>query len=192
MGAGLKGLRAKYRNEIPPQRPPFVDERSWAIFTAYIYEQRTVPEIGELTKVSPSRVRQILHRVDAELNLPGPTLVKKRELGPESLIEDLTLSVRARNALRSLGCRCVGDLLHLDLASSIRGIGRKTREEIIAALREAGFHHPSTEDSPDPELSSLERSLERLQHRINLALSAVTKEIRVVRTRLRSKLKASG
>jgi hypothetical protein len=105
----------------------------------------------------------------------------------DSPIEDLELSSRARNALRSLGCDRVQDVLRLDLSGS-RGIGRKTKGEVLAALRNSGFTHPKLEEPSNSEIRNLDRSLERMRGRISAALGAVAKEITQVQKRLRKGL----
>jgi len=110
-----------------------------------------------------------------------------RVIGLESAVEDLGLSVRARNALRSLGCVTVDDILRLDLSSSARGLGGKTKDELFRKLERAGFRHPAMDEERVSEIRSVERSLERIQGRIDRALGAVAKEIQLVRQRLRKK-----
>jgi HAMP domain-containing protein len=102
----------------------------------------------------------------------------------ESTVEDLGLSVRTRNALRGIGCDTVEDILELDLANPIRGVGRKTRDELLTALELAGFPHRAAQDQPATEIRILERSLERMQGRVEAALGAVAKEIRMLKQRL--------
>lgn len=100
-------------------------------------------------------------------------------------MEDLAISMRARNALRAIGCDTVEDVLRLDLSAPVRGLGRKTRDELFRALDRAGFPHPAREGDPRPEVQILERSLERIEGRVDAALSAVAREIRLMRRRLR-------
>ncbi len=55
-------------------------------------------------------------------------------------VDDLRLSRRARNVLRKLGCRTLGDVIGLrtsDLAAA-RNCGPRTRSEIIDCARERG------------------------------------------------------
>ncbi|MBZ5594638.1 MAG: hypothetical protein LAP39_20535 [Acidobacteriia bacterium] len=109
-------------------------------------------------------------------------------LGLESAIEDLGLSVRTRNALRSVGCDIVDDALRLDLSLVVKGLGEKTREELLTKLERAGFPHPMRDEQPVSEIRILERSLERMRRRIDEALGAVAKEIRLVKQRLRKNM----
>ena len=102
-------------------------------------------------------------------------------IGPDSALEELGLSMRTRNALRGIGCDTVEDVLELDLRTSVRGLGRKTKEELLVALERAGFQHPTLEDQPTSEIRVLERSLERMQGR----LEGAVKEIRLLKQRLR-------
>src|SRR5436305_12277408 len=46
-----------------------------------------------------------------------------------SPLEALGLSVRTRNALKSVGCASIEDVLRLDIQTPIRGLGRKAKEE---------------------------------------------------------------
>jgi hypothetical protein len=108
-----------------------------------------------------------------------------RFIGLESAVEDLGLSVRTRNALRGIGCDTVEDVLELDLGTAVRGLGRKTKDELLAALERAGFRHPALEQQPAPEIQVMERSLERMEGRVEAALGAVAKEIRLLKQRLR-------
>ncbi len=140
----------------------------------------------------PSRARQSgthpgpeqLHRAVGEVgaHLGDPELAPAISL--ESPVEALGLSVRARNALRGVGCRTVGDALALDLSSAIRGLGRTTRSELLSRLETAGFEHPAMETHPVSEMQLLERRLERLQARVERALGTVAQEVLLVRKKL--------
>jgi hypothetical protein len=126
----------------------------------------------------------VLYEVDARIESARREGPEGKPVGLDSPIEDLALPSRARNALRSLGCESVRDLLGLDLSGS-RGIGCKTRGEVLAALRSSGFSHPKLEQPSPSEIRSLDRSLERMHGRISAALGAVAKEIAVVQKKLR-------
>lgn len=106
----------------------------------------------------------------------------------ESPIEELALSSRARNALHSLGCSSLEDVLRLDLSGWVRGIGPKTKTEVLTALRSSGLQHPELDEPRDSEIRSLDRRLERMHGRINAALGAVAREIATVRRRLRKRM----
>jgi hypothetical protein len=99
-------------------------------------------------------------------------------------LEDLGLSVRARNALKSVGCSTVGDVLRLDLDRPLRGLGKFAREELLVKLDRAGFPHPCDVETAG-EITRLERSLERIEHRIDSVLGGLSREIRAARHRLR-------
>jgi Bacterial RNA polymerase, alpha chain C terminal domain len=105
-------------------------------------------------------------------------------IGLDSKVEDLSISVRTRNTLRAIGCETVEDVLELDLSSPIRGLGRKTKDEMLTALDRAGFPHPAIQDQPATEMRVLELGLERMQVRVESALGAVVKEIRLLKQRL--------
>ena len=72
-----------------------------------------------------------------------PTSQSAPALPVESPLEELGLSVRARNALKSVGCNTIADVLKLDLERPVRGLGRLAREELLAKLESAGIPHPS-------------------------------------------------
>lgn len=99
-----------------------------------------------------------------------------------SPLEALGLSVRTRNALKGVGCSTVDDVLRLDIQTPIRGLGRKAKEELITKLDDAGLTHPGAGQSS--EIRLLERSLERIEERVDAALGSVAKEIRSARQRL--------
>jgi hypothetical protein len=153
------------------------------VFNAYCHEQRSLDEISRTYRLSPHQVQQIVADVEAQLGQTRGAGVMP--LGLESAVEDLGLSVRTRNALRSIGCDTVEDVLRLDLSSSVRGLGRKTKEELLTKLGKAGFHHPAHDEQPVSEMRILESSLERMLSRMDEALRTVAKEIRLVRLRLR-------
>jgi hypothetical protein len=183
---GLKRLRAKYAGQQPAERPASVDAHRWAIFTWYFYEGLSLGEIGVRAGLSTSRVSRILYETDAGLDAgrrPGP---EAEAVDLASPIEDLALSPRARNAIHRLGCGTVKDVLELDL-STVRGIGRKTRDEVRAALRSSGLPQPELDERRDSEMRGLDRTLERMHGRITAALEAVAKEIALVQKRLRKR-----
>jgi len=100
-----------------------------------------------------------------------------------SPLEALGLSVRTRNALKSVGCSSIEDVLRLDIQAPIRGLGRKAKEELLTRLDDAGLAHPLA--GQPSEIRLLERSLQRIEERIDAALGSVAKEIRSARQRLR-------
>ena len=108
-----------------------------------------------------------------------------RVISLESAVEDLGLSVRTRNALRAIGCDTVENVLALDFGSSVRGLGRKTKEELLTALELSGFRHPALEQQPPSEIQVLERSLDKMQSRVDAAHASISKEIRILKQRLR-------
>jgi DNA-directed RNA polymerase alpha subunit len=115
-----------------------------------------------------------------------PDITEPKPIALGSPVEDLGLSVRTRNALRGIGCDTVEDLLGLEFSSPVRGVGRKTREELLTTLERAGFRHPAVESEPaSEEMRILESSLERMQGRVEAALGAVAREIRLIKQGLR-------
>ena len=67
----------------------------------------------------------------------------------------------------------------------MRGLGRKTKNELLAALERGGIRHPALESQPASEIQTLERSLDRMQLRVDAALGAVAKEIRLLKIKLK-------
>lgn len=189
MERGLKRLRAKYVGKQPADRPASIDAQRWAIFTWYVYEGLSLGGIGVRTGLSSSRVSRILYEVDAGLDAARRTGTEAKAVVLESPIEDLALSSRARNAIHRLGCGTVKDVLELDL-SAVRGIGRKTRGEVCAALRRSGLPQPAFDERLDSEMRGLDSSLERMHGRITVALEAVAKEIAAVQKSLRKRMDA--
>ena len=121
---------------------------------------------------------------DLEARLGRVPVSEPKFIGLESPLEDLGLSVRTRNALRAIGCDTVEDVLELDLSCPVRGLGRKTKDELMTVIGRAGFRHPALEQQPASEIRVLERSLERMQGRVEAALGAIAKEIRLLKQRL--------
>jgi len=185
---GVRHLRAKYRRDPVLERPSSVDQQRWAIFTAYVYRSRTLGDIGKNTRWAPPELRRVIREVDTEIEISRNGLPQWQPITLDSPLEDLRLSVRARNGLHRLGCRNVRDVLALDLAGPVRQIGNKTKAEVLAALKSAGFRGPNNDAAPPSEVRRLSRSLERMQLRVNGALRTVAREISLLQQRLRKKL----
>jgi hypothetical protein len=104
------------------------------------------------------------------------------------LLEDLQLSVRARNALHRLGCETVEDVCGLNFHASLRQLGDKTRSEILDKLAQAGLrpgHHPSMPAQANlAEIRRIARGLDRVQSRIDATCDSVRREIRMLQDRL--------
>ena len=163
-----------------------IDDRSWAIFLAYTKENRTLDEVGRMYGLSAFRVRRIVRQVESEIGRAGPA--EHARLQVDSAIEQLGLPMRTRNSLRAIGCETIGDLLRLDLSTPVRGLGAKSRETLLERLRVEGFSHPGAKEPPVSEIHLLERSLERIQRRVELALGSVSKEIAALKQRLNKKV----
>jgi hypothetical protein len=186
---GLKRLRAKYAGKQPVARSSAIDPQKWAVFTGYCYEGLRLSGVASRAGLSPSRVSRVLYEVDAQLDAANRTPPETKPVALESPIEDLPLSSRARNAIHRLGCGTVKDVLQLDL-SAVRGIGRKTRNEVCAALRSSGLPQPELDERLDSEMRGLDTSLERMHGRIAAALEVVAKEIALVQRRLRKRMES--
>jgi len=160
-----------------------IDERMWSIFIAYSQKHLSLDEIGREYGLPVNRVRRIVRQLGAEIGRMGPSATGALEV--ESAIEDLGLPVRTRNALRGIGCRTIGDIMRLDLSAPVRGLGAKSKEALLEKLSIKGFCHPSAKQQPVSEIRLLERSLDRIQRRVDWVFGAVTKEISAVKQRLR-------
>jgi hypothetical protein len=143
----------------------------------------TFDEIGREYGLPVNRVRKIVRQLESEIGRKGPTTTGPLEL--ESAVEDLGLPVRTRNALRSIGCKTIGDVMRLDLSAPVRGLGTKSKKMLLEKLGTEGFCHPGAKEPPAAEFKLLERSLERIQRRVDRAFGAVTKEISAVKQKLR-------
>jgi hypothetical protein len=157
----------------------------WSIFIAYSQKNLTFDEIGRKYGVPVNRVRRIVRQLEAEVGRMGPAATGALET--ESAIEDLGLPVRTRNALRGVGCTTIGDVMRLDLSMPVRGLGAKSKKVLLEKLGNMGFRHPGAKELPVSEFRFLERSLERIQRRVDSAFGAVTKEISAVKQKLRRK-----
>jgi hypothetical protein len=122
-------------------KPAAIDENKWAIFSAYFHDGLSVKAIGAVAGLSPAQVSHMLYEVDARLEAERRAGAVGSRVALESPIEDLALSLRARNALRSLGCDRVRDALEVDLSAG-RGMGHKTLGEVRAALRSSALPPP--------------------------------------------------
>jgi hypothetical protein len=113
---------------------------------------------------------------------------EKDPLDVESAIEQLVLPVRICNALRAIGCKTIGDVQRLDLSAPVRGLGRKSKASLLKRLSLKGFCPPGVEDESAPEIRLIERSLERIQRRVERALGSVSKEMAAVKQRLHKRV----
>lgn len=69
----------------------------------------------------------------------------------ESKIEDLGLSIRSKNCLARHGIRTVGELADMpdEEIMRVRNLGRKSTEEVLEKLRDAGFDRSKNESKED-------------------------------------------
>ena len=79
--------------------------------------------------------------------------VELDQADPETLVAILGLSTRATNALDRVGVTTVRQLLDLPVGDVrfMRGVGKKTRDEIIAALDQLRKRFPKPPDGGRPE-----------------------------------------
>jgi Bacterial RNA polymerase, alpha chain C terminal domain len=164
----VSALRAKYRNTLFDERPGSVDEPSWDMFIAHVRDGRALSAIARETGLSRSKVSVIVARVGQDLDVPAPTGTDSHGITLDSPIEDLMLSMRARNALRELGCDSVRSVLEKDFTKAVRRLGAVSRQEILSALAGRGFAPPATlQDPRDVHVTELSRSVTRLKEHID-------------------------
>ncbi len=171
----LKRLRAKFSEKVS-ERPASVSDVDWAVFNACVQEKRALSEVSKTLGLTKTRLRGTLARVEAQMD--GDAALTRP-------LEDLQLSVRARNALHRLGCQTVEDVFRVDFSRAVRQVGSKTRTEVLEKLEEHGFRQPATPGPSPTEVSRIARSLDRVQTRVNTAFEGVRREIRVLQERLK-------
>jgi hypothetical protein len=182
----LTEVRAKYAAAAIFERPFFVDERSWSMFTAHVWHGKSFQEIAVDIGASQHRVRQIVRRVAYDLELPRGD--GWSNLTDSSPLEDLALSIRARNALHEVGCRTVGDVLRLDLSGSVPRLGPASRRELALALAHFGFTHPHLCEPADTDLVNVSRTLHQLKAQIASCLRTWEHQMDGIESRLRKLL----
>jgi hypothetical protein len=106
----------------------------------------------------------------------------------DSNLEDLGLSGRTHLVLKRCGCFTVNDVLRLNLNKPVPGLGRKGKEELLTKLQSVGFSHSA--EAAASEITQIERTLERIEDRLEKSLGAAVKEIRKAKEGIR-KLKGA-
>jgi hypothetical protein len=167
----LTALKSKYQNEGDQHRPMLVDELSWSLYLAYVRDGKTLLEIGRehglgALRVGRTVVRVDQMRVDQELQRPFAPEHERKSVTLDSPLEDLALSMRARNALRKLGCQTVRQVLDRDFTRASRRFGPISKREVAAALIRNGFTPPPTLEGRQSNVTALERDVSRLRRRI--------------------------
>ena len=168
MATRLSALRAKYMNRLFDERPSSVDEASWDMFIAHVRDGRALSVIAREAGLSRSKVSVIVSRVDQDLQTPISARADPNGITLDSPIEGLMLSMRARNALRELGCDSVRSVLEKDFTKAVKRLGAVSRQEILSALAARGFAPPDTlQDPRDVHVTELSRSVSRLKEHID-------------------------
>lgn len=108
---------------------------------------------------TPSR-RVVNSRRSQHLNAASGPEPANGKIAQSEPVESLGLSTRARNALHQLGCHTVAEVMRFDYTPPLPRLGRKTRQEIQAALVTHRLMPPVT--APDP--AALEHLTRRLTH----------------------------
>jgi Bacterial RNA polymerase, alpha chain C terminal domain len=179
-------LRVKYSGALNGDRPHLVDESDWRLFLAHVRDGRSLQEISRESGLSAFKVGAIISQIDRDLDIPESSPGNRNAMTADSPIENLALSMRARNALHEIGCVTAGDVLEKDFTRAVRRFGPVTRREITAVLREHGFAVPPAlmdgstsrifelrrdlarlRDSIEDTTRRLRNHIERLEHRLN-------------------------
>ncbi len=185
MSRPISSIRAKYSNNQIGERPFFIDERSWSLFVAHVGEGKSFRDIGLAAGLSPHRVRQIIARVDSDLQMPRPSVSGGPALTLDSPIGDLKLSTLARNALGELGQRTVRDVLAYDFTRGARRMGPVTRREIVCALAAHGFGAPpGLWASEQADLAELSRHVARLREKIEVSVTQWAEQVKSLEARI--------
>jgi hypothetical protein len=178
MGASgnLDNVKIRYGNAQWQARPFFIDAQGWDAFENYVWGGMGLPEIADMMNTSIRHVRQMIADVDQRLSVPRRGIREWSEITLESPLEDLQLSVRARNRLHDLGCTTVADVCRLNLSAA--RIGRGSREEVAEALRRYGLWDPSS--------SALEKAadLERINAQVQELRDRIDENVRHWRSRV--------
>lgn len=162
----LSNIKIRYGNAQWQARPFFIDTRSWAAFENFVWGGMSLPEIADLMHTSIRNIRQMISGVDERLSLPRRTMREWSEITPESPLEDLQISVRARNRLHDLGCTTVADVCRLNFNSA--RIGQGSRDEVAEALRRHGLWNASSAaNAQTADLERINAQVQDLRERID-------------------------
>lgn len=168
MGAsnGLNDVKIRYGNVSRQPRPFFINARSWEAFDRYVWGGLSLSEIAAGMDTSLRNIRQMIADVDQRLSLPRSGGREWSELTRDSPVEDLQLSVRARNRLRDLGCATVDDVVRLNMDSA--RIGKGSREEVEQVLKRHGLLNGSASSAHRVgEVERLTAQVQDLRERID-------------------------
>jgi len=124
-----------------------LDERDRAILKALYADNMSLLEIGKILGITRERVRQIKLRALRKIGQRITVEKYQRELGSNTYyiskneLDALGLSVRAFNCLARASVETLDELLSmtLDQLSRVRGLGRKTYQEIIDEVHKNGY-----------------------------------------------------
>ena len=180
-------LQGKYQGSLTELRPHFIDEMGWELFKAHIQEGRSLVQLALEYKLSVFKVREIVWRVDRDLQLARPNEPGCNEVVDGSPLEDLNLSTRARNALREMGFDTVRSLLERDFTLVCRRLGRIGKEEILSALSAHGFHRLTGSGSdPDSNIEQVRRHVAMLRAHIERSHQKWLRRVERIENRLRA------
>lgn len=141
--AGRKSpLQGRYPDKLIGARPYFIDQMGWELFRAHVQQGRTFVQIARDHDLTPFKVREIVWRVNRQLQLERPNEPRSQAVVEDSPLEDLNLSTRSRNALREMGFDTVRSLVEREFTLVGRRLGRIGKEEILTALAAYGFRRP--------------------------------------------------
>jgi hypothetical protein len=179
----LSGLRSRYSGKNLAERPFFVGQQSWDIFTSFVTGRQGLEELATVHSFPLRRLRQIIRDVDRQLLLPRKSSREWREVTANSPLEDLGIPVRAVNQLRDHGCATVEDVLRLNLSHNI--LGESSRMEVVAALRRCGFAAAAGASATRMDLERVSEQLRELGKRIEENLRSWRQRVEGIEARLR-------
>ena len=186
--AGRKTLlQGKYQGSLNEPRPHFVDEMGWELFKAHVREGRSFVQLALDHNLTVFKAREIVWRVDRDLQLARPNQPGSNKVVEGSPLEDLNLSTRARNALREMGFDTVRSLLERDFTLVCRRLGRIGKEEILSALAAHGFHSASS-GGPDSDsnMEQIRRHIAMLRAHIERSHQKWLRRVERIESRLRA------
>ena len=179
-------LQGKYQGSRTEVRPHFIDEMGWELFNAHVHEGRSFVQLALHRNLSVFKVREIVRRVDRDLQLARPNEPESNEVVEDSPLEDLNLSTRARNALREMGFDTVRSLLERDFTLVCRRLGRIGKEEILSALAAHGFHRlANSARDPDANIEQIQRHVAMLRAHIERSHQKWLRRVERIENRLR-------
>lgn len=184
MARRIAALRTKYQNtKLDELRTSSLDEIRWRVFLAYVRDAHSLRHISMETGLPVFKLSLIISEVDRALSAARDP-ERTRRLDLDAPIEDLMLSMRARNTLRELGCDTVRSVIERDFSKAVRRFGPVTRQEVVSALAESGFTPPLSLTSRQLTVSELGWHVSKLRQKIELSYRCWLDEVERLEDRI--------